>query len=293
MIEIRDVVKSYGKTEILHNLSFDIEKGSVHAFLGRNGAGKTTFIRGFMNIFKFDQGSIKIDGEDFKAKDFRIGYLPEERGMYKNVPILEQLLYFSNLRGVSEKEAKDNIMYLLEKLNLDYAAKNKLETLSKGNQQKVQLIQSLMNEPEIIILDEPFSGLDPVNSQILQDLIMELMNENTYMIFSSHQMSHVENICKNITMIDKGSIVLDGNIDEIKVEKGKSRVYLKTDTSIDDILSINSYGFEKRKNKYIIELRGKSKEELLSLLINEKVEIKEFGDYLPNLNEIYIETVGD
>src|SRR5699024_7659585 len=148
-----------------------------------------------------------------------------ERGMYKNVPILEQLLYFSNLRGVSEKEAKDNIMYLLEKLNLDYAAKNKLETLSKGNQQKVQLIQSLMNEPEIIILDEPFSGLDPVNSQILQDLIMELMNENTYMIFSSHQMSHVENICKNITMIDKGSIVLDGNIDEIKVEKGKSRVY--------------------------------------------------------------------
>lgn len=293
MIEIRDVVKSYGKTEILHNLSFDIEKGSVHAFLGRNGAGKTTFIRGFMNIFKFDQGSIKIDGEDFKAKDFRIGYLPEERGMYKNVPILEQLLYFSYLRGVSEKEAKDNIMYLLEKLNLDYAAKNKLETLSKGNQQKVQLIQSLMNEPEIIILDEPFSGLDPVNSQILQDLIMELMNENTYMIFSSHQMSHVENICKNITMIDKGSIVLDGNIDEIKVEKGKSRVYLKTDTSIDDILSINSYGFEKRKNKYIIELRGKSKEELLSLLINEKVEIKEFGDYLPNLNEIYIETVGD
>lgn len=293
MIEIRDVVKSYGKTEILHNLSFDIEKGSVHAFLGRNGAGKTTFIRGFMNIFKFDQGSIKIDGEDFKAKDFRIGYLPEERGMYKNVPILEQLLYFSNLRGVSEKDAKDNIMYLLEKLNLDYAAKNKLETLSKGNQQKVQLIQSLMNEPEIIILDEPFSGLDPVNSQILQDLIMELMNENTYMIFSSHQMSHVENICKNITMIDKGSIVLDGNIDEIKVEKGKSRVYLKTDTSIDDILSVNSYGFEKRKNKYIIELRGKSKEELLSLLINEKVEIKEFGDYLPNLNEIYIETVGD
>ncbi len=293
MIEIRDVVKSYGKTEILHNLSFDIEKGSVHAFLGRNGAGKTTFIRGFMNIFKFDKGSIKIDGEDFKAKDFRIGYLPEERGMYKNVPILEQLLYFSNLRGVSEKDAKDNIMYLLEKLDLAYAAKNKLETLSKGNQQKVQLIQSLMNEPEIIILDEPFSGLDPVNSQVLQDLIMELINENTYMIFSSHQMSHVENICKNITMIDKGSIVLDGNIDEIKVEKGKSRVYLKTDTSVDDILSINSYGFEKKNNKYIIDLNGNSKEELLGLLINGRVEIKEFGDYLPSLNDIYIETVGD
>lgn len=293
MIEIRDVVKSYGKTEILHNLNFNIEKGSVHAFLGRNGAGKTTFIRGFMNIFKFDQGSIKIDGQTFKSKDFRIGYLPEERGMYKNVPILEQLLYFSRLRGVEEKDAKENIMYLLGKLNLDYAAKNKLETLSKGNQQKVQLIQSLMNEPEIIILDEPFSGLDPVNSQILQDLIMELMNEDTYMIFSSHQMSHVENICKNLTMIDKGSIVLDGNIDEIKIEKGNSRVYLRTEEPVADLLKLKSYNFEEKDNRYIIDLMANSKKDFLGQIINEGVEIREFGDYLPSLNEIYIETVGD
>ena len=293
MIEIRDIIKSYGEKEILHSLNFNIEKGKVHAFLGRNGAGKTTFIRGFMNIFKFDQGTIKINGQDFRPKDHRIGYLPEERGMYKNVPILEQLLYFSNLRGIREKEARESILYLLEKLELDHAANDKLETLSKGNQQKVQLIQSLMNEPEIIILDEPFSGLDPVNSQILQDLILELMDEDSYMIFSSHQMSHVENICENLTMIDHGSIVLDGNISEIKKEKGKGSLYLKTSGDPSQVLQDKGYEYERKADMLIIELGSNTKEDLLGLLMKEKIEIKEFGDYLPSLNEIYIETVGD
>lgn len=292
MIEVRDIVKSYGDTEILHGLNFDIERGQVHAFLGRNGAGKTTFIRGFMNIFKFNKGTITIDGRAFRPRDFRIGYLPEERGMYQEVSILDQLIYFSELRGVERRAAKYNIMELLERLDLGYAANNKLKTLSKGNQQKVQLIQSLMNKPEIIILDEPFSGLDPVNSQVLQDLILDLVSEDTYMIFSSHQMSHVENICENLTMIDHGDIVLDGNIGEIKKERGMGRVFVKTEDDLEFLQGLG-YELEKRESKAIVSLGAKTKEDLLADLLAKKANIKEFGDYLPSLNEIYIETVGD
>lgn len=293
MIEVRDVRKSYDKVEILHGLSFDIKKGRVHAFLGRNGAGKTSFIRGFMDVFKFDSGTITIDGKPFDPKDYKMGYLPEERGMYQKVPILDQLLYFSSLRGIDEKKAKDNIMDLLTRLGLGDKAKDKLMTLSKGNQQKVQLIQALMNEPDIIILDEPFSGLDPVNSEILMDLVKDIMTEDTYMIFSSHQMSYVEDICQDITMIDHGSIVLDGEIEGIKREMGSERLRIQAPDETYESLKKAGYRLEDLGNKLIIDPEDRTKEELLALMVKEGLSFDSLGDYLPSLSEIYIETVGD
>lgn len=293
MIEVVDIVKSYDDKEILHGLNFNIEKGRVHAFLGRNGAGKTTFIRGFMNIFKFDRGKIMIDGEEFKPRNFNIGYLPEERGMYQEVPILEQLLYFSSLKRIEENEAKESIMALLAKLNLEEVANDKLKTLSKGNQQKVQLIQALMNNPSIIILDEPFSGLDPVNSQILKDLVLEIMNDDMYMIFSSHQMSHVEDICEDITMIDHGSIVLDGNIDHIKREKGKGKVSLRANESTYNAIIDQGYKLDRNEDGIVIDLEGRDKNSFIQELIEKGYSFDQVGNYLPSLNEIYIETVGD
>lgn len=293
MIQVENVVKSYDDKEILHGLRFNIEKGKVHAFLGRNGAGKTTFIRGFMNIFKFNSGKITIDGRDFNPRDYNIGYLPEERGMYQNVPIIDQLLYFSKLKGIESSQAEESIMSLLEKLDLGTKAKDKLKTLSKGNQQKVQLIQSLMNNPDIIILDEPFSGLDPVNSKILQDLIFEVMGEDTYMIFCSHQMSYVEDICENITMIDHGSIVLDGNINDIKRDKGRGKLSLKANDPTYMYIKDQGYKTMEDEDGVVVDLEGRDRKDFIKDLMDKGYDFERVGLYLPSLNHIYIETVGD
>lgn len=197
-LEVINLKKSFGDKEVLHGISFSIESGKALGLLGRNGAGKTTTIRILMDVFHANEGSILVDGKPFRTKDFRIGYLPEERGLYPKKGVLEQLMYLAQLRGSSRADAKEQSMRWLKRLEVDEYAQRKLETLSKGNQQKVQLAQTLVCNPDLVILDEPFSGLDPVNSQILKDVIREQIQDGKLVIFSSHQMSYVEEFCEDI-----------------------------------------------------------------------------------------------
>ena len=200
ILEANGLKKSFDGNEVLHGVSFSISSGKALGLLGRNGAGKTTTIRILMDVFKANEGSITIDGKPFKASDYKIGYLPEERGLYPKKRVDEQLLYLAALRGLSKNEAKANLKKWLKRLNIEEYEKRKLDTLSKGNQQKVQLAQTLMCDPDIVILDEPFSGLDPVNSQVLKEVVMELIQNGKLVIFSSHQMNYVEEFCESIVM---------------------------------------------------------------------------------------------
>lgn len=225
-LEVRNLRKNFGEKEVLHGISFSIESGKALGLLGRNGAGKTTTIRILMDVFKANAGTITMDGKPFRPKDYQIGYLPEERGLYPKKGVQEQILYLAALRGLDRKTAKKQAAYWLERMGVaEYAAK-KLETLSKGNQQKVQLAQTLVCQPDIIILDEPFSGLDPVNSQVLKDVIREQIQDGKLVIFSSHQMGYVEEFCEDIVLINHGDVVLEGNLKDIKKAYGKNRLVI-------------------------------------------------------------------
>ena len=200
-LEVKDIHKSFGGKEVLHGISFSVESGSALGLLGRNGAGKTTTIRILMDVFKADKGEVLLDGKKFRPGEYRIGYLPEERGLYPKKKVGEQIAYLAQLRGMGTKESKESMRRWLARLEVSEYENRLLETLSKGNQQKVQLAQTLVCDPQIIILDEPFSGLDPVNSQVLEDVIQEEIQKGKLVIFSSHQMGYVEEFCKDIIII--------------------------------------------------------------------------------------------
>lgn len=215
-LEIKNLHKSYGQHHVLKGINLAAESGRAFGLLGRNGAGKTTSIRILMDVMKADQGEILIDGRPFLQKDWRIGYLPEEKGLYPKLQILRQMVYIGELRGLSRREAKANAQKWLERLAMEQHAKQKLETLSKGNQQKIQLAVALITNPDIVILDEPFSGLDPVNAQLLKEVVLEQVALGKIVFFSSHQMSYVESFCDDIGILHNGEIVLTGSISDIK-----------------------------------------------------------------------------
>ena len=185
-LEVKNLHKSFEEREVLHGINFSIESGKALGLLGRNGAGKTTTIRILMDVFQPNEGEVLLDGQKFVPSHYQIGYLPEERGLYPKKKVSEQILYLAALRGVPQKQAKENLKALLRELNIEEYENRKLDTLSKGNQQKVQLAQTLVCNPDIVILDEPFSGLDPVNSQLLKEAVQKLISENKLVIFSSH-----------------------------------------------------------------------------------------------------------
>lgn len=225
-LEVKNITKSFGETNVLKGISFSVESGKALGLLGRNGAGKTTTIRILMDVFHANSGEITLDSKPFDPRRVQIGYLPEERGLYPKRKILEQMVYLAMLRGISRKNAVINARHWLERLEVLPYEDKLLETLSKGNQQKVQLASTLVCNPEIVILDEPFSGLDPVNSQILQDVVQELIRDGKIVIFSSHQMSYVEEFCEDIVIINHGEIVLSGHLDTIKRDFGKDQLVL-------------------------------------------------------------------
>lgn len=222
-LDVQQVNKSFSGQQILHDVSFSVESGRAMGFLGRNGAGKTTTIRTMMDVFKPDSGSFMVDGKPLHLKDFRIGYLPEERGMYAKVNVRDQLAYFGKLKGMTKKEAVASADKWLEYTQLSDYRNKKLETLSKGNQQKVQIIQAVINEPDILILDEPFSGLDPVNAQTLKNIVLEFIQKDKVVIFSSHQMSYVEEFCDDVTFIKKGRIIRSGGLADLKKSYGDNK----------------------------------------------------------------------
>ena len=301
-LEVRDLRKSFGGNEVLHGISFSVESGNALGLLGRNGAGKTTTIRILMNVFKGNAGSVLLDGKPFDPAKHQIGYMPEERGLYPKKTVSEQLIYLGMLRGLSAKKAKENMKKWLAKMEVSEYENRKLETLSKGNQQKVQLAQTLITDPKIIILDEPFSGLDPVNSQILKDVISEQIQQGKLVIFSSHQMSYVEEFCQQIAILNHGDVVLSGELKEIKREFGRDRLVVSSleetpeelahrlrDTFA-DLLEVEKV----QKDRLIIRKKASdAKLKILERLVEQDVDLEFFCMYEPSLNDIFVEKAGD
>ncbi|MGI6068837.1 MAG: ABC transporter ATP-binding protein [Blautia sp.] len=301
-LEVNNLRKSFGDKEVLHGISFAIDSGKALGLLGRNGAGKTTTIRILMDVFKSTGGRITMDGKEFRPKEYKIGYLPEERGLYPKKTVSEQMIYLGNLRGLSPKEAKKNMKYWLERLGVSEYENRKLETLSKGNQQKIQLAQTLICDPDIVILDEPFSGLDPVNSQILKDVIRETIEKGKLVIFSSHQMSYVEEFCEDIVIINHGEVARKGELREIKREFGKDRLVVSSlSQSPQELAAIlrDSFGdlleVEKvRRDRVLIRKKQPdNKLAIMQRLVQQEIDVEFFGLYEPSLTDIFVESAGD
>ena len=219
ILEFKNVEKNFGNKKVLKGVSFTAKSGVANGYLGRNGSGKTTSFRILLDIFKPDKGEILLDGKPLDHSKVKIGYLPEERGMYDGVGLVDQLTYFGMLKGMKKKAAQTEAKKWLEYFELE-DNKQALKTLSKGNAQKIQIIQSVMNDPDILVFDEPFSGLDPVNVSKLKEIITDFIKKDKLVIFSSHQMPVVETFCEDINILEKGKITLSGNLDYIKKQLG-------------------------------------------------------------------------
>ena len=302
-LEVKDIRKSFGDKEILKGINFSVESGKALGLLGRNGAGKTTTIRILMDVFHANSGEMFLDGKKFDPRKIQIGYLPEERGLYPKRQIMEQMVYLARLRGISKKQAIVNSEKWLEKLQVIQYKDKLLETLSKGNQQKVQLASTLVCDPEIVILDEPFSGLDPVNSQILQDVVKELIADGKIVIFSSHQMSYVEEFCEDVVIINYGEVVLSGNLMDIKREFGENQLVI---SGVGMTAEETEAMVAKQLGDYV-EVTGTSKEDVIVRLTNgttrnqllkrltevEGFSVEHFETYKPSLNDIFVAKVGE
>lgn len=302
-LEVKNITKTFGEKEILKGISFSVESGKALGLLGRNGAGKTTTIRILMDVFHANSGELLLDGEPFVQRNVQIGYLPEKRGLYPKQEVLEQMVYLARLRGVSKKQAIVNAKRWLERLEVAEYETKLLETLSKGNQQKVQLASTLVCDPDIVILDEPFSGLDPVNSQILQEVVQELITDGKIVIFSSHQMSYVEEFCEDIVIINHGEVVLEGNLAEIKRTFGENQLVVSgvgvaVDTfagmmeeRLSELITVTGH----TKEDVILRLKdGVERQQLFRTLADmQDVVIEHFETYKPSLNDIFVAKVGE
>ncbi len=293
IIEIKNVTKKFNDRIAVNNLSFTAESGKIYGFLGPNGAGKTTTIRMIMGIIGPDSGEIKIFGKRISDESKRqIGYIPEERGLYKKYKVSDLLLYFARLKGMNSEEAKRNISFWLEKVNLKDRANSKIEELSKGMQQNVQLIISLINNPDLIILDEPFVGLDPINARNMKEIILSIKQSGKTIIFSTHQMNEAERLCDHIFLINKGIKLIDGSIDEVKKKYSKNFVTVEFKNRISDLNEIDIIeNIYYEGNKAEIELRkNKNYNDLLEILL-EKGEIKKYEVSESSLESIFVEVV--
>ena len=292
-LEVENVVKQFSGHRALDGVSLEVPENSVYGLLGPNGAGKTTLIRIINCITAPDSGEVRLNGKKMTAEDVRhIGYLPEERGLYKKMKIGEQALYLAQLRGMTKKDAQKALKYWFEKFEIQSWWDKKVEELSKGMAQKVQFITTILHDPKLLIFDEPFSGFDPVNADLLKREILELRDKGATIIFSTHNMVTVEDLCENISLVNKSRIVLQGNVAEIRASH-------KTDTfSLQSATQIVPDGFElieqlKKNNVYeciIKKSHADTNNELLAKLIKQ-AEIVSFQEILPSMNDIFIETV--
>ena len=272
-----------------------VEKNKIYGLLGPNGAGKTTLIRNITQIFFPDSGQILFNGEKLSAKhQNQIGYMPEERGLYKKMKVAEQLNYFARLRNFTKTEAEHKIDYWLKKLGIESWRNKTIEELSKGMQQKVQFVATVLHEPALLILDEPFSGLDPINAETIKNEIFELQQKGTTIIFSTHRMENVEEICEDIFLINKGKIILEGNVQDIKQRYKKHLI--KVDGNNKVVLNdlIQTQIAEQTEKYLIFKLNDNQKaNDILKMLLQNNVEISSMTEILPPINEIFIQTVND
>ncbi len=306
-LEIRNLTKSYGDKVVVDNLSFKMEKPGVYALLGTNGAGKTTSIRVMLGMLQYDSGEILWDGKPMKASERNIGYLAEERGLYPKYSLLDQLLYFARLKKVPKVEALKRIHYWADRLELNEyifppkkakgkkSKSNQADQLSKGNQQKIQLMAALISDPEILVLDEPLSGLDPVNTDLFKTVIREEMNKDKYIIMSSHQMFTIEEFCTDLTILNRGKTVLSGNLDEIKKSYGRVNLFVKCDEDITEYVKETGVTVkEQLPSEYQLKVSGEEEAmEFLKGLIQRKITVVRFELGEPSLHEIFVEKVGE
>ncbi len=286
-VEVLHISKSFNGQPVVKDVSFDIARGEVFGIIGPNGAGKTTIIRMLLDIIKPDSGEIKIlDSPLSEGIKDRIGYLPEERGLYRRLTVMESLMYLGALKN---RQSKERILELLDKMGMAQHKDKKISELSKGMQQKIQIIAATLHDPDIIILDEPFSGLDPVNTKLVKDLILEFGREGKTILISTHMMEQVERMCNRIFMIHKGCSVLYGSVNEIKSGYGKNTILLEFDGELKNIKGVKKVNYSGKYAELVLD-RGTDAQDVLKTIVNE-VRVNKFEISAPSLDEIFIEVV--
>lgn len=292
---LKNVSKTFVGKRAVDNISLELNKPGVFGLLGTNGAGKTTTIRMLLGIIKKDSGEITWNGKVVDRKSVNFGYLPEERGVYPKTKIYNQLMYFAELKGMKKEEADEAIKNWTKKLKVEEYLDKPAEKLSKGNQQKIQFMTAVIHNPELLVLDEPFSGLDPVNTELLKNIIINLVKEGKYIIMSAHQMSTIEEFCSDILILNKGKTVIKGNLKEIKDTYPANRVQIETNENIETDIKKLGLEIENIKNySYTVKIFDEQKaHELLKELVIKGITINKFEIMKPTLNDIFIEKVGE
>ena len=289
LLELKNIDKSFGEKKVLKGVSFVAESGKAFGLLGRNGAGKTTSIRILMNVFPADAGEVLTDGKPIDYDKISLGYLPEERGLYPKKLIIDQLVYFAELRGMKRTDAVQSVDRWLKRLELYEYRNKRLDTLSKGNQQKVQLITALAHDPQIVILDEPFSGLDPVNAILLKDVVKEQIARGKIVLFSSHQMSYIEEFCDSIAILNAGKVVLHGDLREIKRNYVRDRLVVRTDNPEQIKADFKDDCTVQEDGSLILRLASPNDKQTAMKHLAEKYDIDEIKVFEPSLNDIFVE----
>lgn len=289
ILELRNIEKSFGTKHVLKGISFSAESGKAFGLLGRNGAGKTTSIRILMNVFHADSGEVLLDGKPIDYSSLKIGYLPEERGLYPKKRIIDQLVYFAELNGLSHANAVSSADKWLMRLDMYEYRNKRLDTLSKGNQQKIQLITALAHDPQIVVLDEPFSGLDPVNARLLKSVVKETIAKDKIVIFSSHQMNYIEEFCDSIAIINDGQVVLGGDLHSIKRSYIRDRLLVRTEQPERVKVEIGDLCLGEEHGELIVKIPPtEDKRTVMSRLID-ICDVDSIGVYEPSLNDIFVE----
>jgi len=291
-VEVSHVVKSFADKTVVNDLSFSVTQGEIFGLIGPNGAGKTTTIRMMLDIIKPDSGEVTVYGEKFgEATQNNLGYLPEERGLYKKLRVLETIIYLASLKGMDRHSAEEKANELLEKTGMFSNKGKKIEEMSKGMGQIIQFVVTITHDPQLVILDEPFSGLDPVNVELLRDMCVDLRNQGKAVILSAHQMNQVEELCDRILMVNNGRAVLYGDLAEIKSRYRGNSVFLDIEGELGDLSGVT----EKRPHKGYVELVLDEKttpQQLLERLVSRGIVINRFEIATPSLNEIFLREVG-
>jgi ABC-2 type transport system ATP-binding protein len=290
-VEVRHIAKSFGKTHAVRDVTFDVRPGEIFGLLGPNGAGKTTTIRMMLDIFKPDQGEIEIlGGELTEDKKNLIGYMPEERGMYQDIPLERCLVYFGKLKGLSQEQINQRLEPWLEKFDLAVHKKKKVKELSKGMQQKAQIIATLLHEPELIIIDEPFTALDPVNAQMIKDLLLEQRDKGRTVLMSTHQMHQVEELCDRIVLVDDGVDVLKGRLSEIRKQYANHAVLVQSEQTIPELPGVISRAG--KNGLVLLNLDDNTTpQDVLGALVSKQIVLEQFEIAIPSLDEIFIKVV--
>ena len=293
ILELKNIEKSFSEKKVLTGVSFKAEGGKAFGLLGRNGAGKTTSIRILMDVFPANSGEVLINGQPIDYNKIGIGYLPEERGLYPKKIIIDQLTYFAELKGMSHKDAIKEIDYWLGRLGMMEYRNKRLDTLSKGNQQKIQLITALAHNPDIIILDEPFSGLDPVNAMLLKDVVKEQIAKGKIVLFSSHQMSYIEEFCDSIAILNNGVVALHGDLHDIKRDYPRDRLVVRTEYPEKIREDFGTACRVMDNGDLMIQLASADEKKAVMTRLVENYDIDEVKVFEPSLNDIFVEYAGD